>query len=93
MSDLSSNPTRILSMRQGDTNLTNGREKMAHASERPPKSKPTLRGKEIFEIKPIILGGSPTDPENKVILTRDQHMEVVRYWNKVVGDLRNQQTR
>jgi hypothetical protein len=73
--------------------LMRRREKMAHASERPPKSKPTLRGKEIFEIKPIILGGSPTDPENKVVLTRDQHMEVVRYWNKVVADLRNQQTR
>ena len=27
-------------------------------------------GKEIFEIKPIILGGSPTDPANKSALTR-----------------------
>jgi hypothetical protein len=50
-------------------------------------------GKEIFEIKPLILGGSPTDLENKAMLTRDQHMEVVRYWNKVVSDLRNQQAR
>jgi len=32
-------------------------EKMLRSSERPPRSKPTLRGKEIFEIKPIILGG------------------------------------
>jgi hypothetical protein len=69
------------------------REKMAHSSERPPRSKPALRGKEIFEIKPIILGGSATDLENKVVLTRDQHMEAVRYWNKVVSDLRNQQPR
>jgi hypothetical protein len=39
------------------------------------------------------LGGSPTDPENKVALTRDQHIEVVRYWNKLVSNLRNQQPR
>jgi SMI1 / KNR4 family (SUKH-1) len=51
------------------------------------------RGKEIFEIKPLILGGSPTDLENKAILTRNQHMEMVRYWNKVVSDLRKQQSR
>jgi hypothetical protein len=64
------------------------RKQMAHSSERPPKSDPTLRGKEIFEIKPIVLGGSATDPENKVALTRGQHMEVVRYWNRVISDLR-----
>jgi len=49
-----------------------------------------LAGKEIFEIKPVILGGSPTDPENKIALTREQHIQAVRYWNKVVGDLRRQ---
>lgn len=32
-------------------------------------------GKEIFEVKPIILGGSPTDPANKALLTRQQHIE------------------
>jgi cell wall assembly regulator SMI1 len=70
--------------------LMRQREKRAHSSERSSKSNPALQGKEIFEIKPIILGGSPTDPENKVALTRDQHMEVVRYWNKLVSNLRNQ---
>ena len=35
-------------------------------------------GQEIFEITPVLLGGNPTDPENKTVLTRDQHMEVVR---------------
>ena len=73
--------------------LMRKREKLGHSSERPPRSELALRGKEIFEIKPIILGGSPTDPENKMALTRDQHMEVVRYWNKVVNDLRTQQRR
>ena len=68
-------------------------EKMTHAAEQTPKSKPTLRGKEIFQIKPVILGGSPIDPENKVVLTRHQHMEVARYWNKVISDLQAQQVR
>jgi len=47
-----------------------------------------LAGKEIYEIKPVILGGSPTDPANKTVLTRQQHIEAVRYWNKVIRDLR-----
>jgi hypothetical protein len=49
-----------------------------------------LAGKEIFEIKPVILGGSPTDPANKTVLTRQQHIEAVRYWNKLISDLRKQ---
>jgi hypothetical protein len=47
-----------------------------------------LAGNEIYEIKPVILGGSPTDPANKALLTRQQHIEAVRYWNKVIRDLR-----
>lgn len=50
-----------------------------------------LAGKEIFEVKPVVLGGSPTDPANKTVLTRQQHIEAVRYWNKVISDLRKQQ--
>jgi len=47
-----------------------------------------LRGMEIFEVQPILLGGSPTDPKNKVFLTRQQHIEAVRYWNGVIAELR-----
>lgn len=47
-----------------------------------------LAGKEIFEIKPVILGGSPTDPKNKVVLSRAQHIEAVRYWNKIINEAR-----
>jgi hypothetical protein len=43
-----------------------------------------FRGMEIFEIKPIILGGDPLDPKNKVILNRKQHIEAVRYWNRLI---------
>jgi hypothetical protein len=48
----------------------------------------SCRGKEIFEITPIILGGSPTDPANKVLLHREEHMKAVVFWNRVVKELR-----
>jgi len=39
---------------------------------------------ELFEVTPIILGGSPTDPKNKAWLTRQQHIEAVRFWNQTI---------
>ncbi len=47
-----------------------------------------LAGKEIFEVQPIILGGSPTDPKNKTVLTREDHIKAVNYWNRIIRDLR-----
>ena len=49
---------------------------------------PNHSGGEIFEIHPVLLGGSPTDPANKVILDRQKHIAAVRHWNKVIRDLR-----
>ena len=45
-------------------------------------------GQEIFEITPVVLGGSPTDPANKTLLTRQDHIKAVVYWNRVIRDLR-----
>lgn len=40
--------------------------------------------KELFEVQPIILGGSPTDPANKAILSREAHwLEFQRIVNGV----------
>lgn len=64
---------------------------MAHYTEARRGDRKHLAGKEIFEIKPVMLGGSPTDPANKTALTRQQHIEAVRYWNKIISDLRKQQ--
>lgn len=50
---------------------------------------PSATGLEIFEIQPVILGGSSTDQANKVLLTREQHIEAVRYWNRVIHDLKS----
>ncbi len=47
-------------------------------------------GMELFEVQPVMVGGSPTDPANKAYLTRDQHIQAVRYWNRIIGDLRKQ---
>lgn len=43
---------------------------------------------ELFDIKPVMLGGDSNDPKNKVWLTRQQHIEAVRYWNRVIRELR-----
>jgi hypothetical protein len=64
---------------------------MDHSSSLRRQNRQSLAGKEIYEIKPVILGGSPTDPANKAILTRQQHIEAVRYWNSVIRDLRKGQ--
>ena len=45
-------------------------------------------GMELFEIMPIIVGGDPLDPQNKVWLTRQEHVEAVRYWNSVIRTAR-----
>lgn len=43
---------------------------------------------ELFEITPAIVGGDPIDPQNKVWLTRQQHIEATRYWNRMIRKLR-----
>lgn len=57
---------------------------------RPKEKYNQYKGKEIFEIKPVILGGSPTDPANKTLLSREDHIKAVNYWNKVIRDLRKE---
>jgi hypothetical protein len=46
------------------------------------------RGKEIFEITPVALGGSPTDLSNKTLLSREEHIKAVVYWNRVLARIR-----
>jgi hypothetical protein len=47
-----------------------------------------LAGKELFEIQPILLGGHPTDPSNKTVVNRQQHIQAVTYWNREIRRLR-----
>lgn len=41
---------------------------------------PSLKGMHLHEIKPIILGGNPTDEANKVPLTSHDHSKYTRWW-------------
>jgi hypothetical protein len=50
-----------------------------------------MHGKQAFHITPVILSGSPTDPANKVFLTIEEHIQAVRFWNKVIAQQRAQQ--
>lgn len=47
-------------------------------------------GMELLEITPVILGGDPVDPKNKTWVTRQQHFEAVRYWNRIIRQLRQE---
>ncbi|MDX8514939.1 hypothetical protein [Mesorhizobium captivum] len=47
------------------------------------------KGMELFEITPVIVGGDPVSLENKIWVTRQEHFELVRYWNRTIGILRN----
>jgi hypothetical protein len=48
-------------------------------------------GMETIEIKPVILGGDPEDPDNKTLVSREQHFELVRYWNRVIREFKGKQ--
>jgi hypothetical protein len=54
------------------------------------KKSDSLVGLEIFEIKPVILGGDPTHSGNKKFLSREEHVQAVRYWNRIIHSLRVQ---
>ena len=57
---------------------------MSHSEQKTPQN-PDFRGKQIFEITPVIVGGSPTDPANKTLLTIEEHMQAVRFWNAAIA--------
>jgi hypothetical protein len=54
------------------------------AHETPPVADTSRFGQVIHEVKPILFGGSPTDPANKVLLPLAKYAEVVAWWNGVV---------
>ncbi|UYZ61206.1 RHS repeat domain-containing protein [Hymenobacter latericus] len=52
------------------------------------KQNPALKGKDIHEIQPVKFGGSPTDPNNKVPLTRKEHAQYTTWWNNLQKSLK-----
>ncbi|HOK39375.1 MAG TPA: SMI1/KNR4 family protein [Bacteroidales bacterium] len=51
------------------------------------------KGMEIHEITPIILGGSPTDPSNKVLIPREEYGAIVTYWNNILKQVLKEERR
>jgi hypothetical protein len=43
---------------------------------------PAAIGKEAHDIKPIAFGGDPNDHKNKALVPREQHAELVVFWNQ-----------
>ncbi len=52
-----------------------------------------LRGKVIHEKHPSVLGGSPDDPGNRVLIPRDQHPALTVFFARIVHRIRGEQTR
>lgn len=43
---------------------------------------------EVCERHPVRLGGDPQDEGNKLLLKRADHIRYVRYWNRLIAELR-----
>lgn len=54
---------------------------------------PSLVGKEIHEIQPIVFGGNATDPNNKAYLEPEQYAEYVVWWNRLYREVAQQNRR
>jgi hypothetical protein len=61
--------------------------------EHSPPCNPEGVGKEVHDKHPICLGGSPTDPENKVLVPAAKHAEICTHWNKVYRLMSDQQAK
>jgi hypothetical protein len=66
-------------------NFTYFVESLAASGESPAYNAAAV-GMEVHETHPVCLGGSPTDPANKVLVPPMAHAELCRFWNKVYRD-------
>jgi hypothetical protein len=46
-------------------------------------------GLHLHRIHPILFGGSPTDAKNIQFVTRQQHAELVVFWNNKVNEVKS----
>ncbi|MER9653193.1 hypothetical protein NKJ26_06715 [Mesorhizobium sp. M0152] len=63
-----------------------------HRTLTPRQANTSRAGMQLAELKPVLLGGDPVDPANRVWLTRGQHFEYVRFWNEVVTPANSKST-
>ena len=43
---------------------------------------PSIKDMDLHEIKPVKYGGDPTDISNKIALTRKDHLEYSKFWDR-----------
>lgn len=48
------------------------------------KDTPGLKGLNIHEVHPVKFGGSPTDLDNKIFLTPQEHARYTTWWNNLL---------
>ena len=48
------------------------------------RNNPARHGLEVHEVHPVKLGGSPTDLDNKIFLTPQEHARYTTWWNNVI---------
>jgi hypothetical protein len=51
-----------------------------NANRRIRRAASSLKGKEVHEIHPVKFGGDPTDPTNKMILPKEEHLDLTLWW-------------
>ena len=47
------------------------------------------KGLHLHRVHPILFGGSPTDKDNVIFVSRQKHAELVVFWNKKVREIAN----
>jgi hypothetical protein len=61
-------------------------------SSKPYRVNPSAVRKEVHDVLPIVFGGNPTDPKNKILLEPIQYAEYVVWWNRRYRQIRGQLT-
>jgi len=50
-------------------------------------SDPDLQGRIKWYVKPVVFGGDPSAEENLIWITHEQHIELVKWWNRKYRDV------
>lgn len=53
-----------------------------------PKANPELLGKNVWQIQPVILGGSPTDPKNRMVVPLRDMLKFADFWTEQVVQMK-----
>lgn len=52
------------------------------------KKRPDIAGQQIHEMHPVKFGGSPTDIDNKIVLSAKEHAKYTVFWNRKLKEMK-----